>query len=879
MMIGRTISHYQIIEKIGEGGMGVVYKARDTHLDRFVAIKVLPPEKVADPGRKARFVREAKSASALNHPNIVHVYDIDQQDDIEFMAMEFVAGKTLSELIPRKGIPLKEALRIAIQVADALAAAHEVGIVHRDLKPGNILVDDDGRVRVLDFGLAKLTEAIPETAETRTAVTNEAPQTEEGSILGTASYMSPEQAEGRAVDARSDIFSFGSLLYEMVTSRRAFQGDSRMSTLAAIIKEEPKSVREIVGDVPGEVERIIRHCLRKDPKRRLQHMDDVRSLLEELKEESDSGRLAPAAPGVPQVKGRRVGWVAGVVAVALFVVVGFYWFERSRSRVQEAPLVAVPLTSYPGNELTPALSPDGNQVVFSWDGEAQDNYDIYVQVIGAGGTVRLTSDPAFDWAPAWSPDGREIRFYRYWREGRFAVVSVPPLPGRERTLREYPFPPDLPRDVLLFAAPAWSPNGKCTAHPGESGLVLRPANGTVRTVADLPGGSELSPSFSPDGRSLAFVYQTGGANTDLYLLPLTPDFQADGKPKRLTSGMRFINRPVWTPDSREMIFSAATETGMGLWRIEASGASAPRRLVLAAGDAWSPSISRDGRRLVYERRMENSSIWRVGLGRQSHAAESIISSTRIDALPSYSPDGTKIAFSSYRTGSLEIWMADADGSSPVQLTSLEQYSVVPEWSPDGKRIVFQSSGKTGNHLYVVGAEGGGLRRLTEDADDALQPSWSPDGEWIYFMSDRSGAHQIWRVSPQGGQAAQVTRDGGEFARVSPDGNELHFTRGAYGSHELWKMAVTGGAATRLNVPPVYDWGFVIAGERLYFATAPEGGTYPIVSLDLRTGKTREVAKIAYSPFAKFSVSPDGQWLAYDQHEQSNSDLMLVENFR
>jgi Tol biopolymer transport system component len=453
------------------------------------------------------------------------------------------------------------------------------------------------------------------------------------------------------------------------------------------------------------------------------------------------------------------------------------------------------------------------------------------------------------------------------------------LPGRERTLREYPFPPELPHDVLLFAAAAWSPDGRCTAHPGESGLVIRPQSGSVHTVADLPGGSELFPSFAPDGRSLAFVYQTGGANTDLYLLPLTPDFQAAGKPKRLTSGMRFINKPVWTPDGREIIFSAATETGMGLWRIEASGASAPRRLVLASGDAWFPSISRDGRRLVYERRTENSSIWRVGFGPQSHAAREIISSTRVDALPSYSPDGTKIAFSSYRSGSLEIWMADADGSSPVQLTSLGQYSVVPEWSPDGKQIVFQSSGETGNHLYVVGAEGGGLRRLAEEPDDALQPSWSPDGKWIYFMSDRSGAHQIWRVPPRGGKAAQVTRDGGEFARVLPDGSALYFTRGTYGSHQLWKMPVTGGAATRVNVPPVYDWGFVIAGERLYFATSLAGGAYPIVSLDLSTGKTEPVAKIAYSPFAKFSVSPDGQWLVYDQQEHSNSDLMLVENFR
>src|SRR5512136_325637 len=291
-MIGKTLGHYQITEKLGEGGMGVVYNARDTHLDRFVAIKVLPAEKVADLDRKRRFVQEAKAASALNHPNIVHVYDIDQSDGTDYIAMEHVDGKTLDRRIGHRGLHLNDALRYAVQIADALAKAHSAGIVHRDLKPTNIMVNEDGVVKVLDFGLAKLTEWVQgdQFASTATVDDEGRPITEEGVIVGTVSYMSPEQAEGKKVDARSDIFSLGSVLYEMVTGQKAFQGGSKMSTLSAILHQEPKPVSDITPAIPAELERLINRCLRKDPAKRLQHMDDVKLALEELKEDSDSGR-------------------------------------------------------------------------------------------------------------------------------------------------------------------------------------------------------------------------------------------------------------------------------------------------------------------------------------------------------------------------------------------------------------------------------------------------------------------------------------------------------------------------------------------------------------------------------------------------------------
>src|SRR5229473_4112975 len=312
-MKGRTLAHYEILDKLGEGGMGAVWQSRDTRLNRIVAIKTLPADKVADPQRKRRFVQEAQAASALNHPNIVTIYDINSDNGVDFIVMECVRGKTLDELIARRGMRLNELLSYAIQTADALSKAHAAGIVHRDLKPGNIMVTEEGRVKVLDFGLAKLTEPAPpgEDEETRTIK----PGTEDGAILGTISYMSPEQAEGKPVDARSDIFSLGAVLYEMATGSRAFQGSSKLSTLTAILRENPKPPSELAAGVPHDLAKIVTRCLRKDPARRYQTMTDLKLALEDLKEDSESGIAEP--PIVAAKPKSRLPLVAAAVVVVI----------------------------------------------------------------------------------------------------------------------------------------------------------------------------------------------------------------------------------------------------------------------------------------------------------------------------------------------------------------------------------------------------------------------------------------------------------------------------------------------------------------------------------------------------------------------------------
>jgi len=356
-MIGKTLGHYRVVEKLGAGGMGVVYKAQDLHLDRFVALKVLPQEKVADPDRKRRFVQEAKAASALNHPNIITIHDIAQEGATDFIVMEYIDGKTLEQLIPHNGLRLSETLKYAIPIADALARAHAAGIVHRDLKPANFIVTEKGLVKVLDFGLAKLIDSMPdnESGTTQTAQ----PMTEEGTIIGTVTYMSPEQAEGKKVDARSDIFSFGSVLYEMATGRRAFQGDSKIATLSAILHREP----EPIESVPPELDNIIRRCLRKDPDRRIQHMDDVKIALEELKDtEIPIDIRRPAAPSspkpvLPRARKHLRLWVPAAalftILMALLVVWNVPGFRfRLTGAAEPAPIQSIavlPLENLSGN--------------------------------------------------------------------------------------------------------------------------------------------------------------------------------------------------------------------------------------------------------------------------------------------------------------------------------------------------------------------------------------------------------------------------------------------------------------------------------------------------------------------------------------------------
>src|SRR5579872_4830957 len=567
--IGDKLGPYIIQALLGSGGMGEVYRARDSRLGRTVAIKVLPEDK-SDPDRKRRFVEEAKSASAMNHPNIAALYDIANDGDIDFLVMEYVDGEPLNRLIAGGKVTQKLALQYGIEIAGALAAAHRIGVVHRDIKPGNIMISAAGAVKILDFGLAKL---VPQTVaqDQSTQTLDDHPfKTAEGAIMGTASYMSPEQASGGTVDRRSDIFSFGLVLYEMLTGRQAFTGKSTLEVISAVLKDEPAALRTIRPEVPASLDAIVRRCLRKDPARRFQHIDDARVELIEVAEGGDADEPVPLVA----VRRRRVSiwWLLAAV-----VIPAALWFVFLRDRSGE-PLSAVPLTSYPGSERYATFSPDGRQVAFSWDSEKQDNFDIYIKVVGAGAPLRITKDPAPDFFPAWSPDGRWIAFLRLAVGNRAAVVVVPALGGPERRLADiqvydqvsYVPSVDPPRI-------AWSPDSEHLAIVDREGP-LRPfglfslsvGTGERRRLTLPPDGfHDAGPNVSPDGSSIAFTRTSSNIGVgDLYMLPVSGDFQPVGDPRRLTFDNAQNGHPAWTADGRDVVFSSPRAGGtVALWRL------------------------------------------------------------------------------------------------------------------------------------------------------------------------------------------------------------------------------------------------------------------------------------------------------------------------
>ena len=919
---GTRIGVFEVEGFAGAGGMGEVYRARDTRLDRHVALKILSADGATDPRRRARFAYEARAIARLSHPHICALHDLGHHDGVDFLVMEYLHGETLALRLRKGPLAVAEAVRIAIQIAEALDAAHAEGIVHSDLKPANIMLvsggsprDGEPESKLLDFGLARF-QTIPRIAESGMSAAEHAGSTGRGVIAGTPQYMAPEQVRGEEADPRSDIFAFGCVLFEMVSGRAAFAAGAADDVMSAILHADPPALQfgrspsaADTGNASRRLGKLIERCMEKVQDRRFDRMLDVKLELQ---------GIARGLVATNERRSRRRTAVVGAVVVVIGAAIGL----RVLTRPAPLPLPSmkvVQLTSLNGLETSPTFSPNGTQVAFSWNGEREGNFDIYVKTVGSSDVRPLTTDAADDTNPVWSPDGKEIAFLRDHPGGGTNVYSVLPAGGGERKRS----------DIRIAGGPsariAWSPDQRWIvgrldsaedlARNGSWALYLIPlGSGTPRRLTDAKAPDiDLSPTFSPDGRRLAYVACTNfsGRNCHVSVLELGADHTPAGSPRQLAIARQ--NRSIaWSRDGASVVYDTNARGRWELWRISVDGGGESERLEMAGDHSRQPAIAPAGDRLAFERASQGLSVYKL---RASGEPEPVLVSPVWDYNPQFSPDGLHIAFSSMRSGVLEeIWLASADGSGAQQLThGPGTRQTLPAWSPDGRHIAFESIGANGRaDIWVIPAAGGFPHQVTTDPGEENAPAWSRDGKRIYFLSDRDGGgprggRDTWQVPSEGGPSTRVTVGGSSpVVYESLDGKTLIYqSRVVYESADV-KSHVTFGDGPLLAVPigggtpgPVLPCvrflSWAVANTGVYYSpcgsrrdrdksngfvqTWPPGSQIPIQVLDPSTGRVRILGSVK-APFEpnRLAVSPDGKTVLI-QRNTTTSDLMLIENFR
>jgi eukaryotic-like serine/threonine-protein kinase len=808
---GDAVAHYRIEARLGEGGMGVVYKARDTHLGRSVALKFIKVQ------FSRHWEREARAVAALNHPHIATIHEVGDHEGSPYLVMELVDGR------PLKGpLPLKQAIEYGIQVADALAAAHAAGIVHRDVKPGNILVTEKGSVKVLDFGLAKLAEQEGAPASTQTA-----------GLAGTPGYMAPEQIEGKPADARSDIFAFGCILYELLSGRRAFPGETITAALTAVATTEPK----VLEGAPERLDELVRRCLRKDPARRFQHMDDVKVLLEELQEEPDSGKLNPPAGLVPRRRRKPRILVAGVVAAVLLGAgTGYYLRKKPAYVTQRTALTR--LTYDSGLATDPALSPDGTRVAYASDHDSNGNLNIWIQQVATGDRLRLTRNDADEHEPAFSPDGNRIAYRSEQEGGGIYVVSA--LGGEPRTI------------VRGGRAPRFSPNGEMIAYWAggwgqgprlEGGLFVIPSAGGAPRPVSTDFKRAGYPEWLPDGQHILFYADSGRGtpDSDRWVTKVVED----GTPAVRTGLTNILKKQKLTAWSYAwswmtngsgggyLVGWALSGDARNIWRVpisprtfQVSGSAEQLTFGTATDISFAATtVPGGGVRMVFAGLKSNLDIWSLPLDANRASVKGppqwITDEETAESHPAISEDGRHLVYRSNRGGSNNVWARDLVSGKETRVSTSPD-AFVSCISRDGRRVVYRGERRPpGFQVYMV-AEGDPVlvcndcfvpTSVTRDGemliDEAMpprlrvvmtarkegvtilkHPTWgvyagrlSPDERWIAFhTSPRVDSRQVY-VAPFRGPALieqkewiPVTDDRGmeRYAAWSPDGNTLYF---------------------------------------------------------------------------------------------------------
>jgi len=840
LVVHDTYAHYQIRARLGEGGMGEVYLAHDLRLRRPVALKVLKPHDRSAESIDA-FVREARAASALNHPHVAHIYEIGTLADIVYIAMEYVEGETLERRLAAGPMPIGEIVTLATQLADALADAGAKGIVHRDLKPANIIINRRDEAKILDFGIARMAR-------------DESQDHETDSVVGTVPYMSPEQVRGKDVDPRSDLFSFGVILHEMVTGRRPFDADTAVETFLRIAQAAPPRIAR--DDVPDELRNLIDKCLEKNRDDRYASAAEVLAELRSLQREGP--------------RPRRL-WMWGAAALALLAAALVFFVTRKESHPLPSRLTK--LTSAPGLQDEPAISPDGMSIAYTSD--ERGNLDVFVRPLSGGEAVRITDSPADDAQPAWSPDGTRIAFVSARdRSGRLSIVLGQALGN---------FVNAQGGDLFIVSAsggdavklidnafyPAWSPDGAWivfqSGRGGRWDLWKIAASGGMPVQLTRDREFDYQPSWSPDGKRI--VYASG--MPEPYRLRIID--AGGGAQRTITDGKDgVLLNPVFSADGTFVVYSSTRGGSLNLWRL-AIGSQTPERITLGEGDDVNPSVGA-GERVLYASIRQTPDLWTLDVA--SGKAEQLTFDTGREEFPHRSIGGV-LAFASDRGGDDAIWLRDGRGE--MRVLAKRANAGQPRWSPDAKRIAYRYFAGGFTTIGIQEAHGSAIRVLARNAE---APAWSPDGTRIAYTSwDGRRKSQIFvtpvdAVAPRQITSLDLTTS---YPTWSPDGKFVSFqaTRDD-GTRHVWIAEVATGRVRPLTSGASEDshpqWSPSDPDRILFIRNHAN-----LMTVSVRTGEVRELTTYDEPSMVLDypSWSPDGTKVDFSI-ARKRGDLFLLE---
>ena len=896
---GTLVGRYRILASVGSGAMGEVYRAEDSSLGRVVALKTLPADLLGTADRRARFENEGRVMASLSHPNLVHVYDVGEYLGTPYLVQEFVEGETLEDVLLSGPVAAPKAASWIAQAAEGLAAVHDAGILHRDIKPSNLMVGRDGRIRVLDFGLAKVQSAPEDGRRSQPSLTTE------GLVVGTAQYMSPEQASGKKTDARSDVFSLGIVLYELLSGKLPFEGETAVDVMYAILHLSPAPIPGFETGVLRGFAAVAEKALAKEPAERHPSMREFAAALDAV---LDAGGWAPeqlppgrpATARLPRVAGpaatrpsrRRLALVAaGAAGLVVLAAAGALLFRGPRDGPDApGPLRPAQLTTSTGLDAFPTFSPDGKTVAYSSDRTGR--FEIYRRALAPGGReIQLTTDGLQNLSPAWSSDGETIAYHAKVVGG---VWLVPALGG-------------VPRQLTSFGSrPAFSPDGKTVVF--ESGAVvdfaanslgaLPPsilwavpvAGGTPHALTEVgrPSGGHGAASWSPDGRRIAFAAYDRTAS-EIWTIPA-----AGGEPVRATDGNGQCYDPVWGQDGASLLFACWSETwNVGIYRRKVSpvtgkpaGAVEELASFGVAGAGWVKqlAVSRDGGRIAYAGLAMSSNIWKVPVDARGEATgpeSAVTRETGRNSRPAVSHDGKRIALSRWRAGTnQDLWIIDVDGSDPVQRTTDVADDDYPHWFPGDSRLGFQSL-RRGHRAYFALDLVTGREEVLADfgpGHDAMRVS--PDGTRLAFHTSRAGATlNVFVADLPAGTPRQLTFDR-EFAAFpcwSPDGRTIAFEAKREGDVHVFSVPASGGAARQLTHAPGQSWPYSFSpdGTKIAFAGMRDGvWNVGWVSRDgdLEQIVTRNARLNAYVRYPAWS--PTGDAIYYELAETTGNIWLL-----